>query len=136
MRFKTGVLLAFALAVFGLGILLAFLRDSTGAYAMACGGAAGFFLLYLIDVLDFQIGGKFLSLSKRVSTLEQQNTELKAVVSALLKSFYVFDQGSSAWGGPTEKHNRLMERYLDSIRHLIADDPKDQAMKDLADPGT
>jgi hypothetical protein len=66
-----------------------------------------------------------------LNNLEQENTELKEVVTALLKALYVLERGSSLWEGTTEKHYNLVEEYLRPIGHLVPGNVREQVLRDM-----
>jgi hypothetical protein len=106
--------------------------NSTAAFSLS-GLALTFFVgIFAVGVLDYKIGGAQLSLERRVNTLEQENTDLKISVTALLKSIYVMSHGASIWDGPTENHRKLLSEYLQPITHLVPPGTEEQVNADIS----
>lgn len=128
-------LLLFLLAVFGISFYTAITKESTLAYSFATIVFLCLFALCASEFLQYKVDTQLVSLSREVTNLEQQNKELRSAVSALLKTLYVIEHGSSVWSGVTESHWRLIDGYLEPIQHLVAGNPKAEAAGDIAKLG-
>ena len=106
--------------------------NSAAAFALSGTALLPFVGIFAVGVLDYKVGGNQLTLEKRVNNLEQENTDLRESVSALLKSIYVMAHGASIWDGPTEHHNKLISDYLAPIEHLIDPNIQHQVNADIA----
>lgn len=126
------VLVSFCVAVFVASFYVAITKDSAPAYSLSVVSFVCVVALYAAGVLGYKVGGSQLSLEAKVNNLEQQNTELKEAVTALLKSLYVLEHGSSLWEGTTEKHYALVSKYLEPISHLVSDNVREQVVSDMA----
>jgi hypothetical protein len=106
--------------------------NSTAAFTLAGTALLSFVGIFAVGVLDYKVGGNQLTLERRVNSLEEENTELKESVTALLKSIYVMAHGASIWDGPTEHHNKLISDYLAPIKHLVDPNIQDQVNSDIS----
>lgn len=106
--------------------------NSAAAFALSGAALLPFVGIFAVGVLDYKVGGNQLTLEKRVNNLEQENTDLRESVTALLKSIYVMAHGAGIWDGPTEHHNKLISGYLAPIEHLIDPNIQDQVNADIA----
>ncbi len=87
--------------------------------------------IYFLEILGYEIGGSHITIRKRLNDLEQQNTELKESVTALLKSIYVLSHYDSPVAGPSIEQHALLDEYLRPINHLIAGDIRSQVDIDV-----
>ena len=124
-KFKSIFLFAFIFVVFVLAFFKGFYDNSTPAYSLAVPAFICFVAVYAAEILGYQVGGAQLSLQKRVTSLEQENTELKTVAKALWKSIYALDKGDSFYGNDAAQNHSLVDQYLASIREFV--DPGLQA---------
>lgn len=131
MKIQLTIILLFlsflCLSAFAVGTYL----DSTAAFALSAAALLPLVGIFAVGVLDYKVGGSQLTLEKRVNSLEQENTELKKVVTALLKSQHVIVHGTSIFAGVTDKHHALISKYLQPIEHLIDEDIKKKVAEDL-----
>lgn len=126
------ILILFCVTVFVASFFVATSKESTAAYSLSIVSFACVVALYSAGVLGYKVGGNYLSLESKVSTLEKENTELKKSVTALLKSIYAMADGASRWDGPPEQHYKLIDEYLGPINHLVAPGAKDEVKADIA----
>ena len=128
LKFILGFLFLFCVASFIAGVSL----NSSAAFALSGASLLPFVGIFAVGVLDYKVGGTQLTLEKRVQGLEQENTELRKSVTALLKSLYVTYHAAGHWDCPTEDHDRLFSEYLLPITHLVAPGVKEQVDADIA----
>lgn len=106
--------------------------NSAAAFGLSGVALLPFVGIFSVGVLDYKVGGNQLTLEKRVNNLEQENTDLRESVTALLKSIYVMSHGASCWDGPSDNHNKLVSEYLAPINHLIDSNIQNQVNADIA----
>jgi len=93
--------------------------NSTAAFTISGGSLTFFVAIYASEVLELTITGAHISLQKRVDTLENENTELKKVATALIRSLYTLADSAGRLGGHPKEHKALVSEYLAPISHLI-----------------
>lgn len=108
------------------------LNPSYPMAALAIAPLAGMLVLYAIEVLGWRIGGKLVVLEKKVQSLEQADTELKTLATALVKSLYALEAGGKSWKGNSDANYALIRQYLDPVKHLLDGDLQEQAAQDVA----
>jgi len=87
--------------------------------------------LFLLEILGYEIGGSHITIRKKIDDLEQQNKELKKILTALYKTMLVYEHGNSIWAGVTDDHHQLINEYLKPIEHFIEINIKEQVKNDL-----
>lgn len=125
-------ILSFLLLLCVTSLIIGAKLDSASAFALSGAALLPFVGIFAVGVLDYKVGGSQLTLEKRVNSLEKESTELKEAVTALLKSLYVLEHGSSLWEGTTEKHYELVSLYLKPIEHLISGDVRAKVISDMS----
>ena len=128
LTFILSFLLLFCVSSFIVGTSL----NSASAFALSGAALLPFVGIFAVGVLDYKVGGNQLTLEKRVNNLEQENTDLKESVTALLKSIYALADGASRWDGPSDKHKNLVAGYLKPIGHIVPHDTQEQVSADIA----
>ena len=123
--------MTFCVVVFVASFFVASTKDSTAAYSLSVVSFVIFFALYSVGVLGYKIGGNYIQLETKVGNLEKESTELKELVTALLKSIYVLEHGASVWTGNTKEHHALVDEYLSPISHLFSGDIRSQVLSDI-----
>lgn len=125
-------LLSFLLILCTAAFIAGYQLNSASAFALSGAALLPFVGVFAVGVLDYKVGGSQLTLERRMNSLEKENTELKEVVTALLKSLYALEHGSSLWEGTTDKHYDLVSQYLKPISHLFPSDIKEQVVADMS----
>ena len=120
-------LLVMCLAAFTAGIIL----NSAAAFGLSGVALIPLVALYAAGVLGYKVGGSQLSLEAKVHNLETEEAELRAAVSALVKSLYVIQDGSGKMGGGPASHQNLIDRYLTPVDHLMSANLREQVMAEL-----
>ena len=125
------MLIAFCVVVFIASFYVAVSRDSTPAYSLAVVSFVCIVALYAAGVLGYKVGGSYLSLEDKVQALEKEGTELKEAVTALLKTIYFVSSAEMPTDGRTAKHEAIIDKYLEPVRHLTPEDVKASVNDDI-----
>ena len=123
MRSPINKRLIFILSFLGLLCSLSFAAgvylDSAAAFALSGIVVLPFFAIYVVGVLDYKVGGTQLNLEKRVGHLETTNTELRKIISALVKAAIVNKATAGMLGGASRRHVDLLNEQFESIAEHI-----------------
>ena len=132
-RLPLAAILLFLFLIFVIFGYLGVIRASTPAYSLA-GIALVFFVpLWAAGILGYKVGGTHLSLEKEVKSLAQDNIELKAITTTLVKILLTVMDGSYRVSGPTKGHEKLADKYIESISQFLDPQIAEQWNKDIAD---
>lgn len=118
LAFMLSFLFLLCVASFIAGVSL----NSGAAFWLSSAALLPFVAIFAVGVLDYRVGGSQLTLERRVNSLEEENTELKRSVTALLRSMYVLSSDETPIAGPSKEQYRLIDNYLSPIKHLIDGD--------------
>lgn len=86
-----------------------------------------------VEVLGYRIGGQYITLEKDLSDLQQEQVKLKLISTTLVKAIFTVMDGSYRTGGPTEGHEKLTDKYIESISKFLDPDIIEQWNKDIDD---
>lgn len=111
--------------------LVAYKANSTPAFSLTIVCFIAFSVIYIVEVLDYKIGGQHLSLEKRINELQVEQKELKNITSSLLKIIYISLDSSRRWGGSQPEHQELLKKHMDSLSKYFESDLEENIQKDL-----
>ena len=103
-------LLAFSAAVY---------LDSDPAFLLTAASLVSFVTIFAIEYLSYKVGGKLLTIEKTVAHLETTNTELKKIITALVKTTYIAHETGGRLGGPHIKHKALINKQIEEISQFL-----------------
>ncbi len=80
------------------------------AYYLAIVSLSLFVLVVFLEALNYKIGGKYLTIEKRIDDVVAAQEEVKLLSIATSQALHVLADGAGRWGGPSPKHVELMKK--------------------------
>lgn len=131
-KLPLALILIFLFLVFLVFGYVGIVRNSTPAYTLAGIALAFFVALWAAGILGYKVGGAHLSLQKEVQTLAQDNKELRIITTTLVKIILTVMDGSYRVSGPADRHEKLTDKYIESISEFLDPDIIEQWNKDIS----
>ncbi len=99
--------------------LFLYMNPVAQAYYLVIVSLVLFVLVFVVEVLGYRIGGKYLTLEKRLHDIAVEQEEVKLLSIATSQALHVLADGASRYGGPSEQHKNLIKKYLTPVsKHL------------------
>lgn len=107
--------------------------QTQAAYYLAIVSLVLFVLVAGMEVLNYRIGGQFLTIEKRINDVAAEQAEVKLLAIATYQALHILADGSGRWGGPSKEHIELMKRYLEPISKYLPENAIEKVDKDIAE---
>ena len=108
-------------------------QTQAAAYYLAIVSLVLFVLVAGLEVLNYRIGGQFLTIEKRINDVAAEQEEVKLLAIAAYQALHVLADGSSRWGGSSKEHIELMKKYLDPISKHLPENTIEEVNTDIAE---
>lgn len=95
-----------------ISFLTAIEKESVAAYSIATISLCIFSAIYCVGFLGLEIGGNHLALKAAVSSLGIVHTELKDLLTSLIKVSFILSSKETPIGGPSKTQLEMVEECL------------------------
>jgi len=111
--------------------LFLYMNPVAQAYYLVIVSLVLFVLVFVAEVLGYRIGGKYLTLEKRLHDIAVAQEEVKLLSIATSQALHVLADGAGRFGGPGDEHKALMKKYLEPVSKHLPKNHLDQVNNDI-----